>query len=151
MLAWLSVWSEVQTCMWPSGCHCHSLSLASVTSRLVLPAHLGVPEKGQEGHPVCVCVCVNRHNHNSMETETQGDRSWIGVSKDSSAVSLTLILSLSSYKRYTLLVTPLWLHVIYSTNTAFQRGDTRTHAHVLLTILCPGLPGSAGTRLVPEK
>jgi len=86
-----------------------------------------------------------------METETQGDRSWIGVSKDSSAVSLTLILSLSSYKRYTLLVTPLWLHVIYSTNTAFQRGDTRTHAHVLLTILCPGLPGSAGTRLVPEK
>ena len=35
MLAWLSVWSEVQT--WPSGCHWHSLSLASVKSRLVLP------------------------------------------------------------------------------------------------------------------
>ena len=33
VLAWLSVWSEVQTC-W---CHCHSLSLASVKSRLVLP------------------------------------------------------------------------------------------------------------------
>jgi len=30
VLAWLSVWSEVQTCIWPSGCHCHSLSLASV-------------------------------------------------------------------------------------------------------------------------
>ena len=29
MLAWLSVWSKVQTC--------HSLSLASVKSRLVLP------------------------------------------------------------------------------------------------------------------
>jgi len=33
---WLSVWSEVQTCIWPSWCHCHSLSLASVKSRLVL-------------------------------------------------------------------------------------------------------------------
>jgi len=34
---WLSVWSEVQTCIWPYWCHCHSLSLASVKSRLVLP------------------------------------------------------------------------------------------------------------------
>ena len=33
VLAWLSVWSEVQTCIWPSWCHCHSLSLASVKSR----------------------------------------------------------------------------------------------------------------------
>ena len=30
VLAWLSVWSKVQTCIWPSWCHCHSLSLASV-------------------------------------------------------------------------------------------------------------------------
>ena len=37
VLAWLSVWSEVQACIWPSGCHCHSLSLASVKSRLALP------------------------------------------------------------------------------------------------------------------
>ena len=37
MLAWLSVWSKVQTCIWRSLCHCHSLSLASVKSRLVLP------------------------------------------------------------------------------------------------------------------
>ena len=35
VLAWLSVWSEVQTCIWSSWCH--SLSLASVKSRLVLP------------------------------------------------------------------------------------------------------------------
>jgi len=33
VLSWLFVWSEVQTCI----CHCHSLSLASVKSRLVLP------------------------------------------------------------------------------------------------------------------
>ena len=32
-----SVWSEVQTCIWPSWCHRLSLSLASVKSRLVLP------------------------------------------------------------------------------------------------------------------
>jgi len=32
VLAWLSDWSEVQTCIWPSWCHCHSLSLASVKS-----------------------------------------------------------------------------------------------------------------------
>jgi len=37
VLAWLSVWSEVLACIWPSWCHCHSLSLASVKSRLVLP------------------------------------------------------------------------------------------------------------------
>jgi len=34
----LSVCSKVQTCIWPSGFHCHSLSLASVKSRLVLPS-----------------------------------------------------------------------------------------------------------------
>ena len=37
VLAWLSVWSKVQTCLWPSWCHCYSLSLAPVKSRLVLP------------------------------------------------------------------------------------------------------------------
>ena len=37
VLVWLSVWSEVQTCLWPRWCHYHSLSLASVKSRLVLP------------------------------------------------------------------------------------------------------------------
>ena len=37
MLAWLSVWSEAQTCIRPSWCHCHSLSLASQKSRSVLP------------------------------------------------------------------------------------------------------------------
>ena len=35
MLALLSVWS--MRCAWPSGFHCHSLSLAPVKSRLVLP------------------------------------------------------------------------------------------------------------------
>ena len=51
VLAWLSVCSEVQTCTWPSWRHCHSLSLASVKSRLVLPFWYWltrvVPEKGR--------------------------------------------------------------------------------------------------------
>ena len=36
VLAWLSVWCEVQTCIWPSWCHCHS-HLTQVKSRLILP------------------------------------------------------------------------------------------------------------------
>jgi len=51
VLAWLSVWSEVRTCIWPSWCHCHSLALASVKSRLVFPFWYRltwvVPEKGR--------------------------------------------------------------------------------------------------------
>ena len=51
VLAWLSFWSEVQTCTWLSWCHCHSLSLASVKSRLVLPLWYWltwvVPEKSR--------------------------------------------------------------------------------------------------------
>jgi len=31
ILAWLSVWGEVQICVWPNWCHCHSLSLAPVS------------------------------------------------------------------------------------------------------------------------
>ena len=37
VLVWLSVWIEVQTCIWPSRCNCDSLSVASVKSRLVFP------------------------------------------------------------------------------------------------------------------
>ena len=65
MLAWLSVCSEVQTCIWPSWCHCHSLSLASVKSWLVLPFWYRltcvVPEKGPLNRCVSVCVCVLPH------------------------------------------------------------------------------------------
>jgi len=58
VLALLSVRSEMQTCIWPSWCHCHSLSLASVKSRLVtftflVPADPGSPEQ-RAGKRVCV-------------------------------------------------------------------------------------------------
>jgi len=59
LLAWLSV-CEMETCICPSWCHCHSLSLASVKSRLVLPFWYWltrvVPEKGPLNG--CVCVCA---------------------------------------------------------------------------------------------
>ena len=62
VLAWLSLWSDVQTCIRPSWCHCHSLSLASVTSRLVLPIWYGltrvVPDKG----PLNGCVCCSTYD-----------------------------------------------------------------------------------------
>ena len=58
VLAWLSVWSKVQTCIWPSWCYCHSLSLASVKSRLVVPFWYQfirvVPVRG----PFMGCVCA---------------------------------------------------------------------------------------------
>jgi len=48
------------TCLSPSWCHCHSLSLAPVKSRLVLPFWYrltrGDPDKG----PLKVCVCVTQ-------------------------------------------------------------------------------------------
>ena len=58
VLVWLSVWSEVQTCIWPSWCHCHSLSLASAKSRLVLPFRYRLTRVLQDKGPLNGCVCV---------------------------------------------------------------------------------------------
>ena len=60
VLAWLSAWSKVQTCIWPSWCHCHSLSVASVKSRLVLPIWYWPTRVVLDKRPLngCMCVCV---------------------------------------------------------------------------------------------
>jgi len=58
VLAWLSARSEVQTCIWPSRCHCHSLSLASVKSRLVLPFWYCLTQIVLDKVPLNVCVCM---------------------------------------------------------------------------------------------
>ena len=55
------------TSIWPSWCHCHSLSLASVKSRLVfLPFWYRltwvVPEKGPLNGSVCVCDYCRSHH-----------------------------------------------------------------------------------------
>ena len=57
LLAWLSVCSEVQTCIWPSWCHCHSLYLASVKSRLFLPFCYWLTRVVPENGPLSGCVC----------------------------------------------------------------------------------------------
>ena len=59
VLAWLSVWSEVQTCIWPSWCHCHSLSFAPVKSRLVLPFWYRLTQVVLEKRPLNGCSCSN--------------------------------------------------------------------------------------------
>ena len=43
VLAWLSVWGGVQTCIWPSWCHCHSLSLAPVNPDWFYLSGIGLP------------------------------------------------------------------------------------------------------------
>ena len=60
VLAWLSVWSKVQTCIRPSWCHRHSLSLASVKSTLVLPFWYRLTWVVQEKGPLngCMYVCM---------------------------------------------------------------------------------------------
>ena len=57
VLAWLSVWSKVQTCIRPSWCHCYSLSPASVKSRLVLPFWYWPTRVVLEKGPLNGCVC----------------------------------------------------------------------------------------------
>ena len=69
VLAWLSVWSKVQTCVWPSGFHCHSLSLASVKSRLVLPFWYWPTRVVLDKGPLNGCVCLF-----TTESVIQGQR-----------------------------------------------------------------------------
>jgi len=57
------VWSKVHTCIWPSWCHCHSLSLASVKSRLVLPFWYRLTWVVLEKGPLNGCVCVLSFYH----------------------------------------------------------------------------------------
>ena len=61
VLAWLSVWSELQTCICPSWCHFHScFSKIQIGFTFLVPAYPGTA--GSPGKRaikwVCVCVCV---------------------------------------------------------------------------------------------
>jgi len=77
VLAWLSDWSKVQTCIQPSACHCHSLSLASVKSRLLFPFWYRltwvVPDKGPLNGCVCGCIIIiiiiNEYYYSAMESK----------------------------------------------------------------------------------
>jgi len=76
----------VQTCIWPSWCHCHSLFLASVKSRLVLPFWYRltevVPDKGPLNGRVCVCVPVELNysfSHGFLPPSVPKENFW-GIS-----------------------------------------------------------------------
>ena len=87
MLAWLSVWSKVQTC------HCHSLSLASVKSRLVLPFWYQltwvVPDKGPLNvclmHTCSLTVVIKRICN---VTSSSSSTDYVNVSNVSESVSI---------------------------------------------------------------
>ena len=66
VLVWLSVWREVQTRIWPSWCLCHSLSLASVKSRLVLPFWYWLTWVVLHKGLLNGCVCV--HQQQAVQT-----------------------------------------------------------------------------------
>ena len=55
VLAWLSAWSKVQISIGPSWCHCHSLSLAPLKSRLVLPFWYQLTQVVLEKRPLNGC------------------------------------------------------------------------------------------------
>ena len=72
VLAWLSVWSDVQTSIWPT----------SVKSTLVLPFSYQltwvVEDKGLLSRCVCVChnkekICCGNKSHHSPMWKTRGD------------------------------------------------------------------------------
>jgi len=75
VLAWLSVWSKVQTCIQPTWCHYHSLSLASGKSRLVLPFWYWltrvVPDKGQLNGCVCSSYPIMMARHSTHDVRWQ--------------------------------------------------------------------------------
>ena len=69
LLAWLSDWSKVQTCIWPSRCHFHSLSLAPVKSSLVLSFWYRLTQIVSERGPLNVCMWLRqmqRHSSTSI-------------------------------------------------------------------------------------
>jgi len=63
MLVWLSVWGEVQICICPSRCHCHSLSLAQVNTDWFYLSGTGSPGKSRtKSRRVVKQLCVSpRH------------------------------------------------------------------------------------------
>ena len=71
LLAWLSVRSKLQTCIWPSWCHCHScFSKTQISFTFLVPALLGSP--GQTAiKRVCVCTITIFEKHQKMKYHTR--------------------------------------------------------------------------------
>jgi len=124
----------VQTCIWPSWCHCHSLSLASVKSRLVLPFWYRLTRVGPDkGAVKRVCdVCCR----------------WCWK-----CVWCCYICSFCTWKLWSAKCNPRDMAGPYQPKWYFAKQvcflvlfmHTHTHTHTSLTALCTGLPRWAGT------
>jgi len=105
VLAWLSVWSEVQTCIRPSWCHCHSLSLASVKSRLVLPFWYRLTRVVPENWLLNACVFVTYLFHFTIGWEPlNGCLCTLGITQNYTTTSV-----LRPLYRLTCVSRHLWL------------------------------------------
>ena len=86
VLPWLSAWSEVQTCIWPSWCHCHSLSLAAVKSRLVLPFWYRLTQVVLEKRPLNGCSSSSTYLlsyyllfHSQVSFQARCHKRWLNL------------------------------------------------------------------------
>jgi len=75
LLAWLSVWSEVQTCimaqLMPLPLTVSCLSKIQIGFTFLVPAHPGSPEKMAVKR---LCVCVPAYRLRSVTDRTNGDK-----------------------------------------------------------------------------
>ena len=100
----------MQTCIWPSWCHCHSLNLASVKSRLVLPFWYWlarvVPEKGLLNGCVCV-IPIDSSTRSSVHVSMLSIQAVRGLPRLRESGIVPCIIS-SSWCDHSMLASLLW-------------------------------------------
>jgi len=117
MLAWLCVWVKVQICIWPSWCHCQSLSLAPVNPDWFYLSGAGSPgyfrTKSKRIVFVCVCVCYMMFNRLPSVLR----HCWLGGRKNISlkhiewwGVVVVICLKQSAYDSHMVQLMPLPSH-----------------------------------------
>ena len=114
MLVCLSVCSELLTCICPSWCHCHSLSLASVKSRLVLPFWYRLTWVVLEKWPLNG-GCVRMSGYSTLFTQTQ-----IFIPPNAIPLFSLATWSISSYCHHGAIFDPV--SVIFTFYKSNQRG-----------------------------
>ena len=89
MLAWLSLQGKVQICIWPSWCHCHSLSLAPVNPdwfTFLVPVHPDSPRQSPGSRKMVVVVlvyvgfvenCIFKHITNIFPVTSSASPRWL--------------------------------------------------------------------------
>ena len=83
----------MQTCIWPSCCRCHSLSLASVKSRSVLPCWYRLTRAVAGKGPLSVCACVRACRPTINGSQSDFGTASIDVEQGLCRASICLCLS----------------------------------------------------------